>query len=88
MYIDPSLGHTIVALVRDEKGHIAAYKLEDGQMVSKELAVFMAKQGTIKGVSIGVAEDGDEFLQSIQDNLEMNNLENLPVVDPEEIVES
>ncbi|MDD5923313.1 MAG: DUF3892 domain-containing protein [Clostridia bacterium] len=51
-------------------------------MVSKPDAVNMAKQGEIAGV--GVAHRGDtEYLKSIPDGSESNNLSNLPSYSPE-----
>ena len=50
--------------------------------VSKPEAVSMAKQGQIAGV--GIAHRGDtEYLKSIPDGSENNNLGNLPSVSPQ-----
>ena len=68
----------IVGLVK-ENGKITGYKLSDETFVAKPQAVQMAKQGDIKGV--GVAHRGDtEYLKSIPDGSENNNLGNLPAV--------
>ena len=49
--------------------------------VEKQQAVNMAKQGQIAGV--GIAHRGDtEYLKSIPDGSENNNLGNLPSVSP------
>lgn len=85
MYIDQTFAHTIVGVVKDELGEIAAYKLENGEVVSKEEAVALAKQSAIKGVSVGVSKLGEEFLKSLPDNDINNNLQNLPVVEREDI---
>ena len=72
----------IVGLVK-EGGRITGYKLSDESFVSKPEAVSMAKQGQIKGV--GIAHRGDtEYLKSIPDGTENNNLGNLPSVSPEQ----
>ena len=72
----------IVGLVK-ENGKITGYKLSDETFVAKPQAVQMAIQGDIKGV--GVAHRGDtEYLKSIPDGSENNNLGNLPAVSPEE----
>ena len=72
----------IVGLVK-ESSKITGYKLSDETFVAKPQAVQMAKQGEIKGV--GVAHRGDtEYLKSIPDGSENNNLGNLPAVSPEE----
>ena len=72
----------IVGLVK-EGGRITGYKLSDETFVSKPEAVSMAKQGQIAGV--GIAHRGDtEYLKSIPDGSENNNLGNLPSVSPEQ----
>ena len=71
----------IVGLVK-ESGRITGYKLSDETFVSKPEAVSMAKQGQIAGV--GIAHRGDtEYLKSIPDGSENNNLGNLPSVSPD-----
>ncbi len=68
----------IVALVKDS-GRIVGYKLSNGQIVDKEQGVELAKQGKILGV--GVAENGGtEYLKSLPDGSENNNLGNLPSI--------
>ena len=68
----------ITALVK-KGGRITGYQLSDNSIVEKQQAVTMAKQGKIAGV--GVAHRGDtEYLKSIPDGIENNNLGNLPSV--------
>lgn len=68
----------IVGLVKSS-GKVTGYQLSDGRTVSKEEGVAMAKSGQINGV--GVAHRGDsEYLKSIPDGTEGNNLANLPSV--------
>lgn len=68
----------IVGLIR-HSGKIAGYQLSDSSTVSKEEGVRMAKNGEIKGV--GVAHRGDtQYLKSIPDGSESNNLGSLPTV--------
>ena len=70
----------IVGLVK-EGGRITGYQLSDETFVSKLEAVSMAKQGQIAGV--GIAHRGDtEYLKSIPDGTENNNLGSLPSVSP------
>ena len=72
----------IVGLVK-EGGRITGYQLSDETCVSKPEAVSMAKQGQIAGV--GIAHRGDtEYLKSIPDGTENNNLGTLPSVSPEQ----
>ena len=63
----------------DAKEIVGLVKLSDGSTVSKEEGVQMAKSGHIKGV--GVAHRGDtEYLKSVPDSSEGNNLGSLPSV--------
>lgn len=68
----------IVGLVKSE-GRVNGYQLSDGSTVSKEEDVAMAKDGDINGVGIA-HRDGKEYLKSIPDGNENNNLSNLPSV--------
>ena len=71
----------IVGLVK-EGGRITGYQLSDNSIVEKQQAVGMAKHGQIAGV--GIAHRGDtEYLKSIPDGTENNNLSNLPSVSPD-----
>ena len=68
----------ISALVKDG-GKVMGYQLSSGQVLNKEEAVALAKQGGIKGVGIS-ERDGNEYLKSIPDGTENNNLSHLPTV--------
>lgn len=68
----------IIGLVKDG-GRVTGYQLSDNSIVSKEDAVSMAKQGQIAGVGIAHRKDR-EYLKSIPDGTENNNLGNLPSV--------
>lgn len=71
----------IVGLVK-QSGKVTGYKLSDNSFVSKPQAVSLAKQGEIAGV--GIAHRGDnQYLKSIPDGQENNNLSNLPSVSPD-----
>lgn len=68
----------IVGLVK-KSGKITGYQLSDQSIVEKAQAVSMAKNGDIKGV--GIAHRGDtEYLKSVPDKSENNNLGNLPSI--------
>lgn len=70
----------IVGLVK-KSGKITGYQLSDQSFVSKPQAVSLAKQGKIAGV--GIAHRGDtEYLKSIPNGSENDNLGNLPSVSP------
>jgi len=68
----------ISALVKDD-GRVTGYQLSNGQVLDKEQAVALAKQGGIRGVGIS-ERDGNEYLKSIPDGTENNNLSHLPTV--------
>ena len=71
----------IVGLVK-KGGKVTGYQLSDNTFIEKQQAVTMAKQGQIAGV--GIAHRGDtEYLKSIPDGSENNNLSNLPSVSPQ-----
>ncbi|MCL2571261.1 MAG: DUF3892 domain-containing protein [Defluviitaleaceae bacterium] len=68
----------ITALVKEE-GKVTGYQLSTGQVLDKETGVALAKQGGIKGVGIS-ERNGNEYLKSIPDGTESNNLSNLPSI--------
>lgn len=70
----------ITALVK-KSGKVTGYQLSDNTILEKEKAVELARQGGIAGV--GIAHRGDtEYLKSIPDGTESNNLSSLPSVSP------
>ena len=68
----------IIGLVKSS-GRITGYQLSNGSTVSKEEGVAMAKAGDIKGVGVAHRKDS-EYLKSLPDSKEDNNLGNLPSV--------
>ena len=68
----------IVALVK-ESGRVVGYKLSDGQVLDKSESIQLAKQGGIQGVGIA-SRNGNEYLTSLRDGKEENNLGNLPSI--------
>ncbi len=74
---------TITKLVR-KNGKISGYELSDGQVLSKHEGVALAKQGGIRGVAIA-SRNGSEYLRSLPDGNESNNLGDLPSM-PEDLV--
>lgn len=67
---------TIMKLIRTN-GKISGYQLSDGTVLSKADGVALAKQGGIRGVAIA-SRNGSEYLRSIPDDKESNNLGDLP----------
>ena len=68
----------IVALVK-HSGKVTGYQLANGTTLSKEEGVALAKNGGINGVGIA-HRNGQEYLKSIPDSTENNNLSSLPTV--------
>lgn len=60
-------------------GKISGYQLSDGSTISKEEGVAMAKAGEIRGVGVAHRKD-TEYLKSLPDGAESNNLSSLPTV--------
>lgn len=67
---------SIVSLVK-KNGRITGYLLSNGQTLSKAQGVELAKQGGIKGVAVAERK-GSEYLRSLPDGKDNNNLGNLP----------
>lgn len=65
--------------LKKQSGKVTGYKLSDGSMISKQDGVSLAKSGEIKGVGVAT-RNGNEYLKSIPDDTENNNLGNLPTV--------
>lgn len=74
---------SVTGLVK-QSGRVVGYQLSDGSTVSKENGVAMAKNGDIKGVGIAHRKD-NQYLKSLPDGTESNNLGNLPSVSAEEL---
>jgi hypothetical protein len=71
---------SITALIK-EAGEVVGYELSNGERISKEQGVQMAKEGQIEGVAVGVSKKGEEYLRSLPDQNENNNLSSLPTVE-------
>lgn len=69
---------TITALVKSGSS-VTGYQLSDGQVVSREEGVAMAKAGQIQGVGVAHKKD-TEYLKSLPDGTDDNNLSHLPTV--------
>ena len=70
---------SIKALIKDS-GEIVGYQLSNGERISKEQGVKMAKDGQISGVGVSVSKKGEEYLRSLPDQDESNNLSSLPTI--------
>lgn len=68
----------IIGLVK-KGSKITGYQLSDQRIVSREEGVALAKAGEIAGVGIAHRKD-TEYLKSIPDGTDDNNLSHLPTV--------
>lgn len=68
----------ITGLVK-HRGRIEGYQLSDDRIVSRSEGVALAKAGEIRGVGIAHRKD-TEYLKTLPDNKETNNLSSLPTV--------
>lgn len=62
-----------------QSGKISGYQLSNGQKVTRDQGVQMAKENKIKGVGVASKKE-TEYLRSLPDGEEANNLSNLPTV--------
>ena len=68
----------ITGLVK-HRGRITGYQLSDGRILNKDEGISLARQGGIQGVGISERK-GSEYLKSLPDGSESNNLSSLPTV--------
>lgn len=78
---DNNQANSIVAVGKDDDNEIVSCKLDNGEILSREQAISMAKEGGIKGVSVSTSRKGEEYLRSLPDDDESNNLKNLPDIE-------
>lgn len=71
---------SIKAIIK-HSGEITGYELSNGEIITKERGVELAKAGAISGVSVSTSRKGEEYLRSLRDDDESNNLSSLPVID-------
>lgn len=69
---------SITALVKSG-GSVTGYQLSDGNIVSREEGVRLAKAGEIRGVGVAHKKE-TEYLKSLPDGTDDNNLSHLPTV--------
>lgn len=58
---------------------VIGYELSNGQRITKDEAIQMTKMGQISGVAVATNK-GKEYLRSLPDDNENNNLGNLPII--------
>lgn len=60
-------------------GEVVGYELCNGERISKNEAINMAKNGEISGIAVAT-RNGEEYLRTLPDDIEGNNLSSLPTV--------
>ncbi|WP_097027446.1 DUF3892 domain-containing protein [Clostridium peptidivorans] len=78
---DNNSANSIVAIGKDSDNEIVSYKLDNGEILSRDQAISLAKDGGLKGVSVSKSRKGEEYLRSLPDDDESNNLKNLPNIE-------
>ena len=61
-------------------GDVVGYELESGEHITVEQAIEMAKANELKHVGVSTSKDGSEYIRSLADRDESNNLGNLPSI--------
>lgn len=77
----PTPGPNAVSISKLVKhsGEVVGYELENGERVSKDEGIVMAKEGKLLGVAVATRK-GEEYLRTLPDGAEGNNLSSLPTV--------
>ena len=78
----PSPDAQRITALKKDGSHVTGYQLADGRVLDKPEAVAMAKQGGIAGVGVS-KRNGNEYLKSLPDGTENNNLSHLPSITQE-----
>lgn len=76
---DPKPDAPRITALKKQEGRVVGYKLSNGEVLDKQSAVDLAKEGGIAGVGIS-SRNGEEYLKSLPDDNESNNLGNLPSI--------
>lgn len=71
--------HQITKLIKSG-GQVVGYELESGVHVSVQQAIDMAKHNQLEHVGVSTSKDGSEYIRSLADGDESNNLGNLPSI--------
>lgn len=75
----PKEGARRITALKKEDGRVIGYQLSDGEILDKSAAVNLAREGGIEGVGIA-NRNGAEYLKSLPDGTQSNNLGNLPSI--------
>lgn len=59
---------------------VVGYELENGEHITVKQAIEMAKSNQLQHVGVSISKDGSEYIRSLADGDESNNLGNLPCI--------
>lgn len=68
----------IMKVKKNPDGDITDVMLENGNVYSIDEAIMMTKDHLIEGVNVGKARNGREYLRSNPNDVEGDNLDNMP----------
>lgn len=74
-----SEARSIIKLIK-QSSDVVGYELSDGSHVSVDEAINLAKQNGLNHVGVSVSKGGSEYIRSLADGDESNNLGNLPSI--------
>ncbi len=69
----------ITKLIKHD-GEVVGYELASGRHISISEAINMAKANQLDHVGVSTSKDGTEYIRSLADGDESNNLGNLPSI--------
>ena len=72
-------GKEIIKFIKQDN-QVIGYVLSSGEKVNVEQAIGLAKAGELKHVGVSISKSGKEYIRSLPDGDESNNLENLPSI--------
>ncbi|SHI97507.1 Protein of unknown function [Clostridium cavendishii DSM 21758] len=75
--IEPNSNAKTISKLIKESGAVVGYELSNGEQISKDEAISQTRRGEIAGVAIATRK-GEEYLRSLPDDNENNNLSSLP----------
>jgi hypothetical protein len=69
----------IVKFIKQDN-EVIGYVLSNGEKVTVKEAIQLAKQGELEHVGVSTSKAGNEYIRSLPDGDESNNLDNLPSI--------
>lgn len=70
--------YTIVAVKKGNNNEIIGYQLETGEVISKDDAVYLAKEGRLLGARVSKSENSGEYTISLHEDVKYDTIDNLP----------